>query len=290
MKKNLQTKFSTRQYMLSKDFEIYYYNDLDRSKVTSHKHDYYEFYFFIEGDVSLNISGTVYSLQHGDVVLIPPHITHRTIINSNAHPYRRFVFWITPAYLGKLLALYPSYGYIMQHAGVNHDYIFHNDVISFNALQSKIFRLIDEIHSERFGKDAAVSILVSELLLHLNRMVYDQNNPRRAPEDEGLYEAVSGFLEDHLDEDLSLDRLAKEFYVSKYYLSHLFKENTGLSIHQYIIKKRLTACRDAINSNSEISETYSIYGFRDYSSFYKAFKKEFGISPRECRRKSKDFS
>ncbi len=46
MAKNLQTKFSTRQYMLSRDFEIYYYNEPASEKVSIHSHDYYEFYFF----------------------------------------------------------------------------------------------------------------------------------------------------------------------------------------------------------------------------------------------------
>ena len=47
MKKNLQSAFHTRQYMLSKDFEIYYYSDYYLSKVESHTHNYYEFYFFV---------------------------------------------------------------------------------------------------------------------------------------------------------------------------------------------------------------------------------------------------
>ena len=59
MAKNLQTKFSTRQYMLSRDFEIYYYNEPASEKVSIHSHDYYEFYFFLEGDVSIWIGGAV---------------------------------------------------------------------------------------------------------------------------------------------------------------------------------------------------------------------------------------
>ena len=55
MKKKLQTAFTTRQYMLSKDFEIYYYNEKYTSKIEMHTHNYYEFYFFIEGDVQIQI-------------------------------------------------------------------------------------------------------------------------------------------------------------------------------------------------------------------------------------------
>ena len=73
MQKNLQTRFSTRQYMLSRDFELYYYNEHYTSKVDTHTHDYYEFYFFVEGDVSIEIEGQRYPLRYGDMVVIPPH-------------------------------------------------------------------------------------------------------------------------------------------------------------------------------------------------------------------------
>ena len=82
---------------------------------------------------------------------------------------------------------------------------------------------------------------------------------------------------------MSLERLAKEFYVSKYYIAHLFKDSIGMSIHQYITKKRLLACKEAILGDTGISTAYQMFGFGDYSSFYRAFKKEYGVSPKEFK-------
>ena len=70
--------------------------------------------------------------------------------------------------------------------------------------------------------------------------------------------------------------------MSKYYIAHLFKDHIGMSIHQYIAKKRVNACREAILGGMKISDVCLRYGYQDYSGFYRAFKKEFGISPREC--------
>lgn len=284
MKKNLQSAFHTRQYMLSKDFEIYYYSDYYLSKVESHTHNYYEFYFFLEGNVDMIIEGDVFSMHPGDLVLIPPKIRHHAEIRNQELPYRRFVFWISREYCNRLLELSPDYVYLMQHVEVAGDYVFSNDVITFNTIQSKVFALIDEMRSNRFGRDARITLCVNDLILHLNRIVHERNYPRSEKEDKNLYQSLAEYIEKNLEGDLSLEHLAEVFYVSKYHIAHTFKDHTGLSIHQYITKKRLTACREAILGGSEITQAYLMFGFGDYSSFYRAFKKEYGISPREFRR------
>jgi len=142
---------------------------------------------------------------------------------------------------------------------------------------------MEEIHAERYGKEARIFINICDLLLHLNRMAYEKNNPGKIKEDQNLYRNILQYIDDHLEQDLSLEYLAGEFYVSKYHIAHIFKENTGISIHQYIMKKRLAACQDAILGNISISRAYLMFGFKDYSSFYRAFKKEFGISPKEYK-------
>ena len=103
MRKRLQTAFQPRQYMLSKDFEIYYYEDRTLAKVDTHAHNYYEFYFFLEGDVQIQVGDKIYSVRKGDIMLIPPHHSHHTIIRSQDTPYRRYVFWISQDYCNHLL-------------------------------------------------------------------------------------------------------------------------------------------------------------------------------------------
>ena len=272
MAKNLQTKFSTRQYMLSRDFEIYYYNEPASEKVSIHSHDYYEFYFFLEGDVSIWIEGEQYPLKYGDMVLIPPGIKHMAMVHGNEIPYRRFVFWISVEYCNQLMEVSSSYGYLMQNVLVKKTYIFHNDLITFNTIQYRIFQLIEEIKSERFGKEAKVSLCVNDLVLQLNRIVYEQQNPKSEKEEQNLYQNIIYYIDDHLDEELSLEQLA-----------HIFKEQMGLSVHQYILKKRMQASKAAILGETSITDVYTMFGFKDYSSFYRAFKKEFGVSPKEYK-------
>lgn len=289
MKKNLQTTFSARQYMLSKDFELYYYSDSSDSRLLSrvqaHSHDYYEFYFFLEGDVSIQIGGCAHPLKPGDLVLIPPDISHRAIVHNTVYPYRRFVFWISRAFFNRLQEESPDYAYVMTLAQSGGYYIHHYDLIAFNTLQSRIFQLLEEIHADHFGKAVKISLGVQELILHLNRTIYEKEHPIPSDEMRSLCQDLIRYIEAHLEEELSLDRLAQVFYVSKYHIAHVFKENFGLSVHQFITKKRLSMCRDSILGRQEISKTYFLYGFKDYSSFFRAFRKEFGMSPKEYARR-----
>ena len=97
------------------------------------------------------------------------------------------------------------------------------------------------------------------------------------------YQNLIYYIEEHLEEELSLEKLAGAFFVSRYYVAHVFKEQAGISVHQYILKKRMQASREAILGGENISQVYERFGFRDYSSFYRAFRREYGMSPKEYR-------
>ncbi len=283
MKKNLRAEFTKRQYMLSRDFEIYYYSDRNLPQGKIHMHRYHEFYFFLEGEVSIRIEEQRWDLKPGDIVLIPPKVSHQAVIHNSGKPYRRFVLWISEEYCDQLRELSEDYLYFIRHVSDMGDYIIHNDVITFNTVQAKVFELLEEIQGQRFGRDVRIALGINGLVMHLNRIMYEQKHLNYPEEGHHLYRNLICYIEEHLEEELTLDAIANEFFVSKYHISHIFKDNMGVSLHQYILKKRLYACKEALLGNVSISETYQSFGFRDYSSFYRAFKKEFGISPKEFK-------
>ena len=283
MNKKLRTEFNSRQYMINKNFELYYYSDTDIKNVQIHSHNYYELYFFIKGNVLIDISGNTLPLKSGDVVIIPPKTKHRLTVQSQTMPYQRFILWISEEFYNQLLTISPDFDYLFHKPEHTQNYIYHFDIISFNTIQVKIIELLEEMHAFRFGNDALISSCINSLIMTISRMIYESENQVITKENPSLYQNILKYIETHINEDISLDSIANSFYVSKYHIAHTFKNQMGLSIHQYALKKRLSLCKAAIASGSNISTAFLECGFRDYSSFYRAFKKEFGISPKEFK-------
>ena len=102
--------------MLSEDFEIYYYSDRCVKKIENHTHSYCEFYLFLEGKVSMVIEGEPISLKKGDVVVIPPGVSHYARVEEPKETYSRVVFWVGYSYLKIQIEQKQSYGYMVRQA------------------------------------------------------------------------------------------------------------------------------------------------------------------------------
>ena len=286
MKKKLQSEFNSRQYMLSRDFEAFYYSDVNFSSVGIHSHNYYEIYFFSEGAVTMEILGKPYALRPGDVITVPPGASHRAIVKDPQKPYRRFVLWLSPELVESLQESSADYMYVFRKVAEN-GFVMHLDPGEFTVVKNKLFAILEEIHTERYGRETRLGLLVNEIILHLCRLSYEADNHGGVRDNASYFESITAFIEEHLEEELSLSRLSSQFYISPFYISHLFQENTGLPAHQYITKKRLAAAAGAIRDGSGITEAQTTAGFQDYSGFYRAFRKEYGMSPSEYKNRWK---
>ncbi len=279
LKKKLRSEFNSRQYMLSRDFEVFYYSDLHFSSVGKHSHPYTEVYLFCEGDVDMEIAGKRHALKPGNVLVLPPGTEHRAVVRSGEAPYRRFVFWLSEDFCRVLRAESPDYLYLFERMAEKKSFVIETDPLEFNSLRSRLFALLEDVHTERFGRDAQIGLHVRQLLLDLSHTVWQKDRRQTTKSNRSSYQLITDYIQENLGGDLSLDALSRELYLNKYYIAHLFQENTGLSIHQYITKKRLAACVEAMQGGQRVNEICTRLGFFNYSSFYRAFLKEYGCSP-----------
>lgn len=285
VKKELTTGFTDNQRMNKKTFEIYYYNDSQAEPVSWHQHDHYEFYFFLEGSMDYQIEDQTFPLEYGDYLLVPPHVSHRPILHDTTVPYRRFVLWINQDHVQTLCQNSSDFAYYFDTVQNQKSYHSRPDYIQLQEIQARLTELIEESRSGRPFSELNSHLMLCQFLVYINRLTYERLHAFTAFPSNALYLNVCAYINSHLEEALSLDSLAAHFFVSKYYISHVFKDNMGISLHQYILKKRLHVCKNAILSGQPLGTLFQQYGFSDYSSFYRAFRKEYGVSPTDFKEK-----
>lgn len=251
-----------------------------------HIHDLYEIYYFINGDVTYYIDGHGYHIGAGDLLLINNQEIHKPVFNSNLI-YERMAVHFAPWYFSK----YSSDDFNVLACFEERQSGHFNRISSSKMEEYQIDRLLKSVEEylkkEIEGKEIILESIFVQILYLLNQ-AFEKN--RDHDEDSIIYDEkvskVIRFINNNLEKKFSLDMLAREFYLDKYYLSHLFKENTGFSLIQYINYKKIMKARELLSKDYSCGEVSEKLSFGDYSNFYKSFKKETGISPSEYQQKS----
>ncbi len=265
------------------DFEMFYYSDISLEKVKTHSHPNYELYFFISGTVNYNVEDFSYDLKSGDLLIIPPNVPHHPNITLGDSSYKRIVVWLNYDYVENMTKLFNDVKYALDYAKDNKRYIYHLDYIQFNEMLSIFLDMWVEYNNSDIFKNSITTTYIINTLYKINRLIY-QNQSSLATSKKELHTLILEYINRNIAQELSLEKIAKEFYTSKYYVSHIFKDNLGISLHQYVIKKRLSICKNNIATGESITNVAETYGFSDYTSFFRAFKKEYGISPKEYQK------
>ncbi len=274
--------FDPRQEMQRKNYEIFHYRDAQPDSVAVHHHDFYEVYFFLGGNVEYSIEGQGYQLQPGDVLLISPMELHQPRIRAGADAYERIVLWLNPAFLAGLSTEQTSLTRCFDTSQPGHVNLLRLPPAPRAALLGYLSTLLRETYDSAYGGDVMATGVLLQLLAELNRLALDAGaarpaSGRAAP----LMARVLEHINDHYCEELTLDSLSARFYVSKYHLSHEFNRLVGTSVYRYIILKRLLIAKQMLAGGVPPTDVYRHCGFRDYSNFYRSFRAEYGISPKQ---------
>lgn len=272
MKRRTQS-FNSRQEMFSDTFEIFHYHDARVQEVPLHHHNFYEIYLFINGQVDYRVEAEVFSLKPRDLLVIPPGVFHQPLISTNK-PYERIVLWIHREYLDsivnneELLTCFSNNNFILHSSNMYDTF--------YNYLES----LINIDNEDGFLKEEYSKSLLLLLLVEVNRLSIKHNTSKEIKETNITINNVLNHINNNFQENLNLDDLAKLFFIDKYYLSHLFTKEVGTSIHKYINLKRLLFARELLEEGSSPKEACLKSGFNDYTNFYRAYKKEYGVTPK----------
>lgn len=259
---------------LEQDFRLFHIKDQTKREFSYHYHDFHKVIIFLSGKVAYHIEGKSYYLKPWDILLVNRHAIHKPEIDFSV-PYERFVLWIRDDIKStELLRCFQK--------AIDRSY---NLIRLDSDTQEKLKQLLHELEAalkdEKFGSELLGSALFTQFMIYVNRIFLEKQYiyDARSYSSDSQIEELLRYINHNLTEDLSIETLARKYYLSKYHMMRKFKEETGYTIHNYIISKRLLLARTKISEGTPILKAAQLSGFSDYTTFSRAYKKQFGTAP-----------
>lgn len=267
------------QLMSCNTFEVHHKKDKDFKTVEMHSHDFSEVYCFLQGSASYIIEDCKYSLRPGDILIIPPNKLHQLDIKDSAETYERFVLWLNARYVKKISTQRTDLNTCFLQASAHDAFLIRN-----GATSERVKHLLESItlSKDAFGSDIENEEKIKTLLITLGQyFLQNSDNAAVTGKSNSTVTKAIDYINEHISEDLSLDTLSAALFVNKFYFAHVFKEMTNTSPHRYILKKRLVLSKQLIERGDAAIDVYEKCGFSDYTHFFRAFKNEYGITPKQ---------
>lgn len=264
--------------------EYIYKKDEKNSMKFAHYHDFYEFYFCLSDTLTYCINKLNYKVFKNDLIFVNKNTYHRAIYKSNEINrvlimFREEVFDILADKTEVLAAI----------SILSKTPIMRFDDDTKKEICRMAFNLA-EYYSTNKDNICKIKIMLIDFILSIKDYI-DKGLLR-----EGVANTYNGlilsdvinYLNSNYNSEITLDFLSSRFYIQKHYLCHLFKRNTGMTIMEFINKKRLSEAQKLLKSSDHtISDISGIVGFRSQNYFNLMFKRAIGMTPSEFKTKSR---
>lgn len=264
---------------LNKHYKLFHLKDSDSREFGYHYHDFYKIIYFIGGKADYLVEGKKYLLEPYDFIFVNRNEIHKPIVDFSV-PYERMILYIDRDFIeGFADESYDLTGCFKRTFSEK------TNVVRFPAAITR--RLYETLcRMEENDKDTAYAgelygeLLFLEFMIQMNRACLENEFAyhQTAKYNKKIIDMLE-FINENLSEELSIDFLAEKFYMSKYHMMRQFKEETGYSIHQYTSEKRVLAAKSMLLNGVPATVVAMECGFKDYSTFARAFKKKLGNIP-----------
>lgn len=265
-------------YLSAPSFDHLIIEDPEPSNFTRHCHNDYEILYVVSGEGKYYIEGVEYPICPNTLVMIRPYEFHYLIPNRDFLYERYVINFEREALIGSTSKL----GFLDSDFSKPYGIYFPADKVTKEIPESlkEIKRTMEKYPGPIAG--TMLKIDLSRIILILSELNTGAFTPPRC---ETITQIVD-YVNRHFTEDLSLDIISAKFFVSKYYLCHAFHEHMGVSLFQYISNKRVAMAQQLLAKGESATDIAYQVGFQNYSTFYRAYKKQLGVSPvctRNCK-------
>lgn len=256
----------------SEELKVIYsvYSHTDDDHLNDFCFDKYSIMYFTEGCGKCIIEGREYTVKAGNLIALHPLAFHRLIPDRDQLLKGYLICFSSNAVSRGVVDILDKVIGENDYGGRFYPTSSVSDSVATAIERLEYAELLPEPQQTEY-----IKALLAEILVFMS---IEENEEGACSEDE-LGARVVRYLNGNIERNISLDKLAKRFFVSKYYLCRAFKKHTGTSVHSYINHKRIMYAKQLIESGETASGAAYKVGFGDYSAFYRAYVKIVGKSP-----------
>lgn len=239
-----------------------------------HCHNFWEISLCRKGCVDYLIGDIRYCVAPSDVIIVPPNVTHRPVSITGETPFER-----------TLITLRPEVADFMQEGlpELRGSVISGEATAEMTDVRNLIERLQLEFDTMVPGWEGLMLCVGVQLFILLRRICSTLQNMDRNRQNIDFLDQVVNHMCLNAGSLTTSSEIAQYFHISDSHLRAIFRERYGISIHKFLVQQKLSLAKSLIVEGQPMSRICSMIGFHDYSSFYKAFKKQYGISPSEYK-------
>ena len=251
-----------------------------------HSHDIVEMAFVMSGTGRYRADGEVFPIREGDLLIFNPGVKHQALYcpDAEVHATEFFVGFSDVQFQGIPANTMPlPDGAILLH--------------TTGELRRKLYRIITSMQEEkavyRQGRYFMMKAYLMQMILLVIREQCEPVEPSKGRAFESVskkyvVEQIISYFEEHYSEKISLDQIAENMYLSPFYISKIFKSETGATPIRHLIDIRLENAMELLENGwqGSIQEVAAKVGYDDAYHFSKLFKKRYGISPSQARKKA----
>ena len=245
-----------------------------------HFHEQMEILLMMSEGGNFHVRNIIYPITRGSLYILNSDDLHRSI----PRPGSLYQFYSIRFYPEEV-ECYSADGFDVLGCFRDHEHF--NHCIQLHSSQlDHLLKLINKmeyylsVDCSAYGKEVLIKTLLVEMLVYIN-FLYNVPTRPLPPDNEKIskLQPVMDYIQEHIEEELSLDILAKQMFVSKYYLSHRFKEVMGFPLSVYIIQRRLSHAKLLLRQGCSVTVAGERSGFNSSAHFIRTFVKFVGISP-----------
>jgi AraC-like DNA-binding protein len=243
-----------------------------------HRHNGYEVYLFLQGNVNFYFEQYCYKLTRGNILVIRPDEFHRAVCLDSSL-YERAVINLKLPYIEQFstpqTVLHRCFSGTLKerkHIAV----LSEPDINEFLTLIQNIKKVV---HSMKYGDDIMTRNYISNLLILVNKAIQKDEDALSTNIMPKLISDIIELIESNITDTITLTMLSDKLFLNGTYISRKFKHSTGLTLQQYIVEKRIALAKRYLLEGQSVTDSCFQSGFNNYSNFIRTFTKQTGISP-----------